>query len=158
MAPPSRLLLYTAGPDGLAKNIAKSFTDKTAIKVEVWATSGDVCSTRGRKAKPRADVVVLASWGEGLIVRQRRFVEAYGSPEDASSPLVQRRSCRSGRRRACADSERQRSEKNSNQSWFDLATPFWKDSLTMPDPTLSGSAAEFIAIFVQTHGDKPETL
>lgn len=30
----------------------------------------------------------------------------------------------------------------------------WKDALTMPDPTLYGNAAEFIAIFVQIHGDK----
>ncbi|HLN87752.1 MAG TPA: hypothetical protein VK200_14845, partial [Candidatus Limnocylindrales bacterium] len=35
--------LYTAGPDGLAKNIAKAFTDKTGINVDVYqATSGDV--------------------------------------------------------------------------------------------------------------------
>lgn len=27
--------LYTAGPEGLAKGIAKSFTDKTGIKVDV---------------------------------------------------------------------------------------------------------------------------
>src|SRR4029077_14329082 len=57
--------LYTAGPDGLAKNIAKSFTDKTGIKVEVYqATSGDVLARlEAEKAKPRADVAVLASWG-----------------------------------------------------------------------------------------------
>jgi iron(III) transport system substrate-binding protein len=35
-----------------------------------------------------------------------------------------------------------------------LTTAFWKDSLTLPDPTLSGSAAEFIAVFVQLYGDK----
>jgi accessory colonization factor AcfC len=35
--------LYTAGPEGLAKNLAKSFTDKTGVKVDVYqATSGDV--------------------------------------------------------------------------------------------------------------------
>ena len=40
------------------------------------------------------------------------------------------------------------------QSWFDLTAPFWRDSLTMPDQTLSGSAAEFIAVFNQVHNQK----
>jgi iron(III) transport system substrate-binding protein len=151
--------LYTAGPDGLAKNIAKSFTDKTGIKVDVYqATSGDVLARlEAEKAKPRADVAVLASWGEGLTVRQRGFVEAYGSPE--AKKLRPRWSdgglaAQGGAALALILNSNEVKKEQQPQSWFDLASPFWKDSLTMPDPTLSGSAAEFIAIFVQTHGDK----
>lgn len=75
--------LYTAGPAGLAKNIAKPFNDKTGINVDVCqATSGDVLARlEAEKSKPRADVAVLASWGEGLTVRERGFVEPYSSPE-----------------------------------------------------------------------------
>ena len=151
--------LYTAGPDGLAKNIAKSFTDKTGIKVDVYqATSGDVLARlEAEKAKPRADVAVLASWGEGLTVRQRGFVEAYSSPE--AKKLRPRWSdgglaAQGGAALALILNSNEVKKEQQPQSWFDLASPFWKDSLTMPDPTLSGSAAEFIAIFVQTHGDK----
>lgn len=151
--------LYTAGPDGLAKNIAKSFTDKTGIKVDVYqATSGDVLARiEAEKAKPRADVAVLASWGEGLTVRQRGFVEAYSSPE--AKKLRPRWSdgglaAQGGAALALILNSNEVKKEQQPQSWFDLATPFWKDSLTMPDPTLSGSAAEFIAVFVQTHGDK----
>ena len=151
--------LYTAGPDGLAKNIAKSFTDKTGIKVDVYqATSGDVLARlEAEKAKPRADVAVLASWGEGLTVRQRGFVEAYSSPE--AKKLRPRWSdgglaAQGGAALALILNSNEVKKEQQPQSWFDLAAPFWKDSLTMPDPTLSGSAAEFIAIFVQTHGDK----
>src|SRR3990172_3487947 len=74
---------YTAGPAGLAKNIAASFTKKTGVKVDVYqATSGDVLARlEAEKGNPRADVVTLASWGEGLTVRQRGFVEEYRSPE-----------------------------------------------------------------------------
>ncbi len=151
--------LYTAGPDGLAKSIAKSFIEKTAIKVEVYqATSGDVLARlEAEKAKPRADVVVLASWGEGLIVRQRGFVEAYSSPE--AMKLRPRwfdggLAAQGGAALALILNGNEVKKEQQPQSWFDLATPFWKDALTMPDPTLSGSAAEFIAIFVQTHGDK----
>jgi iron(III) transport system substrate-binding protein len=151
--------LYTAGPDGLAKNIAKSFTDKTGIKVDVYqATSGDVLARlEAEKAKPRADVVVLASWGEGLTVRQRGFSEAYSSPE--AKRLRPRWSdgglnAQGGAALALILNDSEVKKEQQPQSWFELTAPFWKDSLTMPDPTLSGSAAEFIAVFVQLYGDK----
>ena len=151
--------LYTAGPDGLAKNIAKSFTDKTGIKVDVYqSTSGDVLARlEAEKAKPRADVVVLASWGEGLTVRQRGFIEAYSSPETkklrpqwSDGGLA----AQGGAALALILNDNEVKKEQYPSSWFDLTAPFWKDSLTMPDPTLSGSAAEFIAIFVQLSGDK----
>ena len=74
--------LYTAGPDGLAQGIAKAFTEKSGTKVEVYqATSGDVLARlEAEKGKPRADVVVLASWGEGLAVRDRGLVAALHFP------------------------------------------------------------------------------
>jgi iron(III) transport system substrate-binding protein len=151
--------LYTAGPDGLAKNIAKSFTEKTGVKVDVYqATSGDVLARlEAEKAKPRADVVVLASWGEGLTMRQRGFVEPYSSPE--AKKLRPRWSdgglaAQGGAALALILNGNEVKKEQQPQSWFDLTTAFWKDSLTMPDPTLSGSAAEFIAVFVQLYGDK----
>jgi iron(III) transport system substrate-binding protein len=151
--------LYTAGPDGLAKSMAKSFTAKTGIKVDVYqATSGDVLARlEAEKAKPRADVVVLASWGEGLTVRQRGFVEAYSSPE--AKKLRPRWSdgglaAQGGAALALILNTNEVKKEQQPQSWFDLPAPFWKDALTMPDPTLSGSAAEFVAIFAQVHGDK----
>ena len=102
-------------------------------------------------------MVVLASWGEGLTVRQRGFVETYSSPEAkklrphwSDGGLA----AQGGAALALILNSNEVKKEQQPQSWFDLATPFWKDSLTMPDPTLSGSAAEFIAIFVQIHGDK----
>jgi iron(III) transport system substrate-binding protein len=151
--------LYTAGPDNLAKGIAKAFTDKTSIKVDVYqATSGDVLARlEGEKAKPRADVVVLASWGEGLTVRRRNFVDNYTSGESKKlRPLWSNGGLVAQGGAALAlilNSDEVKNDRHP-QSWFDLAKPFWKDALTMPDPTLSGSAAEFLAVFVQTHGDK----
>src|ERR1043166_297516 len=151
--------LYTAGPEGLAKGIAKSFTDKTGIKVDIsQATSGDVLARlEAEKGNPKADVAVLASWGEGLAARERGFVETYNSPEAkklrpqwSDNGLA----AQGGAALALILNGDQVKKEQQPQSWFDLAAPFWKDSLTMPDPTLSGSAAEFIAIFVQVHGQK----
>jgi iron(III) transport system substrate-binding protein len=151
--------LYTAGPAGLAKGIAKAFADKTGVKVDVYqATSGDVLARlEAEKARPRADVVVLASWGEGLTVRQRGFVEPYLSAESqklrpgwSDSGLA----AQGGAALALILNSTEVKKEQQPQSWFDLAAPSWKNSLTMPDPTLSGSAAEFLAVFVQSHGDK----
>ena len=151
--------LYTAGPDGLAKSIAKTFTDKTSIKVDVYqATSGDVLARlEAENAKPRADVVVLASWGEGLTVRRRGLVDTYSSveakklrPQWSDGGLA----AQGGAALALIVNGNEVKKEQQPQSWFDLTGSFWKDGLTMPDPTLSGSAAEFLAVFVQTHGDK----
>ena len=153
------ITFYTAGPAGLANDLAKSFADKTGIRVDTFqATSGDVLARlEAERARPRADVVVLASWGEGLTVRQRGFVEAY-VPQEAKK-LRPRWSdgglnAQGGAALALILNSTEVKKEQQPQSWFDLTHPFWKDSLTMPDPTLSGSAAEFLAIFVQTHGDK----
>jgi len=151
--------LYTAGPAGLAKGIAKSFTEKTGINVDVYqATSGDVLARlEAERAKPRADVVVLASWGEGLAVRRRGLVEAYISPE-AKKLRPQWHdgglAAQGGAALALIINTDEVNKEQRPQSWFELSAPFWKDAVTMPDPTLSGSAAEFLAVFVQTHGDK----
>jgi len=151
--------LYTAGPDGLAKNIAKTFTDKSGVKVDVYqATSGDVLARlEAEKNKPRADVVVLASWGEGLTVRGRGLVDSYSSPE--AKKLRPQWSdgglaAQGGAGLALIVNSDLVKKDQQPQSWFDLSAPLWKDALTMPDPTLSGSAAEFIAILVQAYGQK----
>lgn len=151
--------LYTAGPASLAKSIAGAFTVKTGIKVDVYqATSGDVLARlEAEKSQPRADVVVLASWGEGLAVRERGLVLAYNSaeankvrPQWSDGGLI----AQGGAGLAIILNTDQVKKEQYPKSWFDLGAPSWKDSLTMPDPTLSGSAAEFLAIFVQVHGQK----
>ncbi|HLN86184.1 MAG TPA: ABC transporter substrate-binding protein, partial [Candidatus Limnocylindrales bacterium] len=121
-------------------------------------TSGDVLARlEAEKAKPRADVVVLASWGEGLTMRRNGFVESYTSPEAkkvrphwSDGGLI----AQGGAALALIVNSNEVKKDQQPQSWFDLTTPFWKDSITMPDPTLSGSAAEFLAVFVQVHRDK----
>jgi iron(III) transport system substrate-binding protein len=151
--------LYTAGPADLAKGLAGSFTAKSGIKVDVYqATSGDVLARlEAERSQPRADVVVLASWGEGLAVRERGMVHDYSSVEAkkvrsqwADGGLV----AQGGAGLALIFNTDQVKKEQFPKSWFDLAAPAWKDSITMPDPTLSGSAAEFLAIFVQVHGQK----
>lgn len=80
------ITFYTAGPAGLANNLAAAFTAETGITVDVYqATSGDVLARlEAERANPRADVVVLASWGEGIDLESRGWVAPYRSPEVAA--------------------------------------------------------------------------
>lgn len=90
-------------------------------------------------------------------MRERGLVEPYSSPE---AKKLRREwidgglAAQGGAALAMIVNNDHVKKEQLPQSWFDLTTAFWKDSLTMPDPTLSGSAAEFVAIFVQIHGQK----
>ena len=154
---------YTAGPGGLANALAEAFTAATGIPVEVYqATSGDVLARlEAERGNPRADVVVLASWGEGLDLAARGFVADYASPERAmlregwtSGGLA----AQGGAALAVIVNTDEVPDEARPTSWFDLLGPEWQDAVTMPDPTLSGSAAEFLAIFVQNYGDEAWSL
>ena len=97
----------------------------------------------------------------GLAVRERGFVEPYTSleakklrPGWSDGGLA----AQGGAALALIVNSDEVKKEQQPQSWFDLTGPYWKDALTMPDPTLSGSAAEFIAVFVQTHGQKAWNL
>lgn len=150
---------YTAGPPALANNVAKAFTAKSGIKVETYqATSGDLLARlEAEKSRPRADVVVLASWGEGLTLRRQGMVEPHLSAEAAhmrAGWVDKGMVAQGGAALAVVVNTAQVPVSRQPKSWFDLTSPYWKNSVTMPDPTLSGSAAEFLAVLVETFGDK----
>lgn len=150
---------YTAGPAGLANALAAAFTAATGTPVEVYqATSGDVLARlESERGNPRADVVVLASWGEGQNLESRGFVADYVSPETAALHdgwYQGGLAAQAGAALAIVVNTNEVTEAEYPTSWFDLLEPQWADALTMPDPSLSGSAAEFVAIFDQNFGDR----
>lgn len=149
---------YTAGPGGLANGLAAAFTAATGIPVEVYqATSGDVLARlEAERGNPRADVVVLASWGEGLDLLGRGWVADYTSPEaGALLPGSVREGLHAQGSAALAVvvNTLEVAEDEYPVSWFDLLQPGWENAVTMPDPSLSGSAAEWLAGFTQVYGD-----
>ncbi|MEN9229541.1 MAG: extracellular solute-binding protein [Thermostichus sp. DG02_5_bins_236] len=151
------LTFYTAGPGGLAEALANGFTEKTGIAVEVYqATSGDVLARlEAERARPRADVVVLASWGEGLDLMKQGYVANYVSPQAANLRAGWTEGGLAAQGGAALAVVINTNEVESPPtSWFDLTQADWQGAVTMPDPTLSGSAAEFIAVFVQNFQDR----
>lgn len=148
---------YTAGPAGLANALAAAFTAATGTPVEVYqATSGDVLARlESERGNPRADVVVLASWGEGQNLQSRGYVASYVSPEVGALHAGWSEgglAAQAGAALAIVVNTNEVSEAEYPTSWFDLLEPQWSEAITMPDPSLSGSAAEFVAIFDQNFG------
>lgn len=151
---------YTAGPAGLANRLAAAFTEATGIAVDVYqATSGDVLARlEAERGTPRADVVVLASWGEGLDLVNRGWVD-----QDAVVPGAD--ALREGwvnaglyaqgaAALAIVVNTLEVDEADYPTVWADLLGDYWSGQLTAPDPSLSGSAAEFFSGFTQVHGEE----
>ena len=63
-----KVTVYMPSPAGLSNKIAKGFEKKTGIKVEQFqGTTGEIMARlEAEKANPAADVVILASWSDGL--------------------------------------------------------------------------------------------
>lgn len=58
-----KLVVYSAGPDGLAKKLVAGYEAQSGVKVELFqGTTGKILARmEAEKANPVADVVVLAS-------------------------------------------------------------------------------------------------
>src|SRR5699024_1466552 len=83
------VIVYTAGPQGLAEDILEGFEASTEIKVEQFqATTGKILGRlEAEKSNPVADVVVLASWPSAVGLKEDGLTMAY--PEAAHSDMLQ---------------------------------------------------------------------
>lgn len=154
------LVVYSSGPGSLAKSLAKIYEAKTGRPVQLYvASTGKVMARLAAEAgNPHADVVILADWTAGLALAKAGMVKPYRPMRierrlrrtlNAQGPflpvggdivgLVANTDAVSGR--------------EIPHDWFDLTQPRWKDKLTMPDPTLSGTASDFVIAFVSHYGE-----
>lgn len=74
-----KVTVYMPSPAGLSNKIAKGFEKKTGIKVEQFqGTTGEILARlEAEKSNPAADVVILASWSDGLSMKQKGELAAY---------------------------------------------------------------------------------
>ena len=66
-------------PAGLADKLAAGFKEKTGVEVEVFqGTTGEILARlEAEKANPVADVVILASWSDGLSMKADGKIMSY---------------------------------------------------------------------------------
>lgn len=144
------LTVYSAGPDGLAANIQEAFEEKTGIKVEIFqGTTGKILSRlEAEKNNPAADVVVLASVAsmDGLkATDQLQSYQDAANKDNINSDWSDREGYFYGYSASALGIAY--NTKNTTQipeDWSDLAKAEWQNKINIPDPSLSGSAVDFL--------------
>ena len=151
------MTVYMPSPAGLANKIAKGFEAKTGIKVEQFqGTTGEILARlEAEKANPAADVVILASWSDGLSMKQQGALASY-KPQNADKLVKE-----------FADNDNQLVGYSASAvgviynttvvpqldaDWAELADPKYQGLLAIPDPEKSGACKDFLAGFVNRYG------
>ena len=152
-----KVTVYMPSPAGLADKIAAGFQEKTGVRVETFqGTTGEILARlEAEAANPVADVVILASWSDGLSMKADGKIMSY-TPENADKAVegwIDSDSMLFGYSASavgiiynttvipemCAD-------------WSELADAQFKDMLAIPDPEKSGACKDFVAGFVNKYG------
>lgn len=156
--PEESVVVYSAGPGGLATNIAQGFEEKTGIKVDLYqATTGDVLGRLEAEAdRPHADVVVLASWPAAFALYENGWLAQY-EPENADK-LIEGWNYDNyffGYSASALGIVYNTNEVDDpGQDWGDFADERFRDVVAMPDPAQSGSCLDFVTGYVLNYGDE----
>ena len=157
MAQADTLTFYTAGPGGLADALAEGFEAETGIRVNVFqATTGQVMARlEAEESNPQADVVVSASWGSAEDMHERGLLMEYTSPHAENVPDFLKHSHYAAQGiSALAIAWNTESGTPQPSEWMDLADEAYRDLVTMPDPSQSGSAFDLVAGLEAAMGDE----
>lgn len=79
--------VYMPSPTGLNAKYVAQFEKQTGIKVKLFeGTTGKILARlEAEKSNPVADVVVLASWSDGLAVKQSGILASYPNAKNAEN-------------------------------------------------------------------------
>lgn len=156
----SKLTVYMPSPSGLNKKYIEQFQKETGITVDLFeGTTGEISARlEAEAANPVADVVVLASWADGLRYKEKGMLQSYAGASnkdklkdgyvDADSMLFGTSAS------ALGVIYNTKLISSLNADWNELADAAYKDQLTVPDPTKSGSCKDFLAGYMSAYGDE----
>ncbi|MDF3130059.1 extracellular solute-binding protein [Kiritimatiellaeota bacterium B1221] len=153
--PPETLVVYSAGPRGLAENICTAFTETTQIEVELFqATTGQILARlEAEKHRPRADLVLFASEVAAEALKREHRLQVYVPAEAAY--LQKGWSDPDGFYHATGASlvgiAARRDAPPLPSSWQDLLSNLPEVSRIMPSPSRSGAAGDFTVAFLLTY-------
>ena len=151
------LVVYSAGPRGLAEAICETFSDETGTRVELFsATSGQIMAKlEAEKYNPRADVVVLASqFGAEWLKRENRLLAYVPAAIETTHPdwhdpegFYHATSAAAVGIAVHADFYHDELE------WTDFFTGRFPGRAIMPAPSRSGSSADFVLTYLLAHAE-----
>ena len=152
-----KVTVYMPSPAGLSNKIAKGFEEKTGIKVEQFqGTTGEILARlEAEKSNPVADVVILASWSDGLSMKQKGALASY-QPQNSDKLEKAFKDNDNTLFGYSASAVGVIYNKNVipelSADWSELADPKYKGMLAIPDPEKSGACKDFLAGFVTKNG------
>lgn len=152
-----KVTVYMPSPAGLADELAAGFKAKTGVDVEIFqGTTGEILARlEAEEANPVADVVILASWTDGLSMKKEGKLMSY-TPENADKAVE-----------GWIDEDQMLFGYSASAvgviynttilpelsaDWKELASPEYKDLLAIPDAEKSGACKDFIAGYVNANG------
>lgn len=152
--------VYMPSPTGLNAKYVAQFEKQTGIKVKLFeGTTGKILARlEAEKSNPVADVVVLASWSDGLAVKQSGILASYPDAKNAeklrSDFIDADRTLFGTSASAMGVIWNKTLIPNLNADWKELADPKFKGQIAIPDPEKSGSCKDFLAGYLYaTKGD-----
>lgn len=152
-----KITVYMPSPAGLATKLAKDYEKKTGTKVEIFqGTTGEILARlEAEKNNQAADVVVLASWSDGLSLKKKGVLVPY-KPKNADKMVQDFMDKDNELTGYSASAVGVIYNKNVipelSADWKELADPAYKDNLAIPDPQKSGACKDFLAGYVNAYG------
>ena len=152
------LTVYMPAPGGLADDLAAAFTAETGVAVDVFqGTTGEILARlEAEAANPIADVVILASWSDGLGLREQGGLHSF-VPEFAGlihpAFMTDDHTMFGTSASAVGVAYNTTLFDSVSGDWSDFASAEFLNQLVMPDPALSGSANDFLAGFIYDQGE-----
>ena len=152
-----KVTVYMPSPAGLADKIAAGFQQATGVEVEVFqGTTGEILARlESEKANPVADVVILASWSDGLAMKATGDIISY-TPANADKVVdgwIDDDSMLFGYSASAVGVLYNTTLiPELSADWSELAGEQYAGQLAIPDPEKSGSCKDFVAGYVNAYG------
>lgn len=155
---PGKVVVYAPAPYELNDRINEEFTKKTGIEVEAFnGTAGEILSKlEGEKENPSADVLILASWTDGLALADADLLM---SPEPEGyerliKTFTDEKKMLFGYAASAAGVIYNTSIYGElKEDWKELSEGDSPAMTVITDPSKSGSSADFITGFINSEGE-----
>lgn len=150
--------VYMPSPTGLNSKYVAAFEEQTGIKVKLFeGTTGQILARlEAEKANPVADVVVLASWSDGLAVKNSGLIQAYPEAKNADRLYPQfiddDRTLFGTSASAVGVIYNTTIIEKLEADWSELASDKYQGQVAIPDPEKSGSCKDFLAGYSYANG------
>lgn len=143
--------VYMPSPTDLNTAYVEGFEKQTGVKVNLFeGTTGEILARlETEKENPVADVVVLASWSDGLSMKEDGEIQSYpeaGNADKLYADWVDEDSMLFGTSASAVGVIYNTTVIDSlDADWSELAESKYKDMIAVPDPEKSGSCKDFLS-------------